>query len=305
MLKKTSFFVLCSVLSFSPIFSQNNLIRIEIEVCIDGKSLLCLQDNKLWWVHLTYYPPGTHADCQTGISVNGQTWGSRHWEKPFELNFSLDMDSLLYVEKLSPYNGCIKIRPSKENKWRTVIELDDEKTNGPHTYKLILVFKTSSRRHQEQTLSLTGHETDLFTDCTEESKPVKVLIQPAKKEDLKTEDPKIEKDQPFIFKNVYFESNKSILLPESFTELDKVVNVLVKKDNTFVISGHTDNSGDPAKNLKLSEERAKAVYDYFLKKGIEIKRMHYVGQGDKFPIDSNTTEEGKRKNRRVELKIVE
>lgn len=294
----------CLLAGFTALISQNNLVKLEIEVCIDGKSLLCLQDKKIWWAHISYHGPGTHKDCETTISVNGKAWG-KHWERPFDSNFSLDNDSLLYVESLSPYNACIRVRPGDANKWKTVIELDDEKTNGPHTYRLVLVFKNSSPKRNQKTQEPTENKRDLLQDCVEEKKPLKTTAAIPKKEPAKAAELNLEKDQAFIFKNVYFESNKTVLLPESYAELDRVAERLITTESRFVISGHTDHSGDATKNLKLSEERAKAVYDYFIKKGIEAKRMTYAGRGSTEPIDKNETEEGKKNNRRVELQIIE
>jgi outer membrane protein OmpA-like peptidoglycan-associated protein len=70
------------------------------------------------------------------------------------------------------------------------------------------------------------------------------------------------------------------------------------------ISGHTDNTGNPVVNAKLSTERAKAVVDYLVKKGITKDRLTYLGFGSDQPIADNATAAGRAKNRRVEFKIV-
>jgi outer membrane protein OmpA-like peptidoglycan-associated protein len=70
------------------------------------------------------------------------------------------------------------------------------------------------------------------------------------------------------------------------------------------IHGHTDNTGDEAKNQKISENRAKAVREYIISKNIEPKRISYKGFGSKQPIKLNNTEEGRKKNRRVEFLIL-
>lgn len=300
-LKKLTLLLLIYIIDLSFVFSQNGTLKIEFEVCIDGKSLLCLQDNKMWWEHVSYNPPGTHAACKNEITVDGRTW--KDWEKPFRLRFSLNNDSLIFAEKMSSHSCCIKMRPAEENKWKTVIELDDETSNGPHTYKLILVFRAPPDHKGKHNQTKIENEKNLLDDCVKKEKSKKTEIQKVKQTSEKQEGINTEKDQPIVLNNIYFDNNKADLLPGSFTELERVLKLLMKDDFKFIISGHTDDSGDPAKNLILSADRAKAVYDYFLGKGIEAKRMSYVGYGDKFPIDSNNSDEGKRKNRRVELKI--
>jgi outer membrane protein OmpA-like peptidoglycan-associated protein len=113
------------------------------------------------------------------------------------------------------------------------------------------------------------------------------------------------KKRAIILKNVLFENNKANLLPVSFPELEKLVNML--KQNTFIsieVRGYTDNVGKEKDNKLLSELRAKAVCDYLISKHISDKRLIYKGMGSEKPIASNETEEGRRQNRRVEFAII-
>jgi outer membrane protein OmpA-like peptidoglycan-associated protein len=73
-----------------------------------------------------------------------------------------------------------------------------------------------------------------------------------------------------------------------------------KKTARLEISGHTDDAGKKAANKKLSQERADAVRDYLVSKGIEADRIKAVGYGDEKPIAPNDTSEGRQKNRRIE-----
>jgi outer membrane protein OmpA-like peptidoglycan-associated protein/Tol biopolymer transport system component len=107
-------------------------------------------------------------------------------------------------------------------------------------------------------------------------------------------------------KNVFFDVNKWDLKPESKAELEKIISFL-KTNATLKIEfgGHTDNSGDKAFNKTLSENRAKAVYDYIITKGaIVATRLSYKGYGDSKPKVPNDTPENKAKNRRTELKVI-
>lgn len=105
-------------------------------------------------------------------------------------------------------------------------------------------------------------------------------------------------------KDVQFETASSSLKVESYITLDKILSILLKyPDYLLKISGHTDKTGDSAKNQILSELRAKACYDYFLSKEIEPQRLFFVGYGEAYPIGDNDTNIGRQLNRRVEFEL--
>lgn len=105
-------------------------------------------------------------------------------------------------------------------------------------------------------------------------------------------------------KNIFFDVDKFDLKPESKTELDKLVGFLTKNKTIKIeISGHTDSDGNKKANQILSQNRAKAVYDYAVKAGVSAVRLSYKGYGDGKPKVPNTTPENKAKNRRTEIKI--
>ena len=108
-----------------------------------------------------------------------------------------------------------------------------------------------------------------------------------------------------ILKNIFFDLNRYDLKPTSEAELEKLVQ-LMKENPTLVIQidGHTDDIGKPADNLVLSENRAKAVVNFLIAKGIVSKRLSYKGFGSNQPVADNNTEAGRAKNRRTEVKVV-
>lgn len=109
----------------------------------------------------------------------------------------------------------------------------------------------------------------------------------------------------FNLNRIFFEFNSSDLLTVSYTELDKLFDILNSKPSLRIeIRGHTDNIGSNSYNKSLSVKRAASVYEYLLEKGIDKSRMKYRGFGNKVPIADNETEEGRRLNRRVEIIIV-
>ncbi len=112
--------------------------------------------------------------------------------------------------------------------------------------------------------------------------------------------------ESIVLNNIFFEVNSYELRKESAVELEKLRDLLVKNPKIRIeISGHTDNTGGEAMNIKLSEQRAKAIYDYLVQSGIPASRLAYKGYGFRKPIASNDTEEGRAQNRRTEIKIIE
>ena len=111
-----------------------------------------------------------------------------------------------------------------------------------------------------------------------------------------------EEQGTYVFRNIYFDFNKATIKPESEPILDEVSDFL--KANPAMkmeIQGHTDSKGTAAYNLKLSERRAASVKDYLVKNGIASNRLTTKGYGLTKPVATNSTEEGRAKNRRVEF----
>ena len=128
---------------------------------------------------------------------------------------------------------------------------------------------------------------------------------PPNKLEMKTNFGQLKKGTPVVLNNIFFEFAKARLLPQSFSELDKLVKLLKKYPQIKIrIMGHTDDVGTQERNQRLSEQRARSVVNYLTKKGIKIKRLTFKGYGETHPIDSNQTKKGRQKNRRVEFVIL-
>jgi outer membrane protein OmpA-like peptidoglycan-associated protein len=107
------------------------------------------------------------------------------------------------------------------------------------------------------------------------------------------------------FYNMYFERSKPIILSTSQTALDELYGILSSNPGIHVqIEGHTDNVGNESDLLELSWQRAQAVKVYLVQHGIDPVRISTIGYGDTKPISHNFTEEGKQRNRRVEVQVV-
>lgn len=105
---------------------------------------------------------------------------------------------------------------------------------------------------------------------------------------------------------IEFETNKYVIKEKSYKVLDDIFNLMQEYPNSkFEIEGHTDNVGNETDNQILSESRAYAMRQYFVDKGIDPKRMTFVGYGELRPRATNTTPEGRAKNRRVEIRLVQ
>ena len=108
--------------------------------------------------------------------------------------------------------------------------------------------------------------------------------------------------QGFVALYINFDTDKATIKPESKPIIDQIVKLL--KDNPVLkvgIEGHTDSTGTPARNKTLSQQRAESVVSALVKAGIDAKRLTAAGWGQDKPIADNKTEEGKAKNRRVEI----
>jgi outer membrane protein OmpA-like peptidoglycan-associated protein/Tfp pilus assembly protein PilF len=111
--------------------------------------------------------------------------------------------------------------------------------------------------------------------------------------------------KPVVLRNVFFNTGSAELNPESFPELDRLTQALQQSPHLNIrIDGHTDSVGDASSNKILSENRAKSVYNYLIKQGIQANRLQYQGFGETVPVADNQAEEGRKQNRRTEITLL-
>ncbi len=145
---------------------------------------------------------------------------------------------------------------------------------------------------ESQNLDLTNAKSDQIIDGKNfDLEPIKVTpVQP---------------DITIVLNNVFFDFDKTTLKPESFPELNRIVALMTDKPGMQIeIAGHADAIGTEEYNLGLSERRAKAVAKYLADKGISKDRITAVFFGEASPVGTNDTPAGRKKNRRVEFKIL-
>ncbi len=105
--------------------------------------------------------------------------------------------------------------------------------------------------------------------------------------------------------NVLFETAKADIKPESYPNLDNLAEyLLIKKSMVIEIGGHTDNVGNADYNLNLSQKRSESVRNYLIKKGVNPNNLIAKGYGMTQPVSDNSSEAGRKLNRRTEIKIL-
>ncbi|MCW3464832.1 OmpA family protein [Chitinophaga nivalis] len=131
--------------------------------------------------------------------------------------------------------------------------------------------------------------------------PLPTPVQVVKEKIIVTDaDKKVVKD---AIDNLEFDLGKATIRPTSFSSLDKVAALLVEKNFSLKLAGHTDNTGSAATNMRLSKGRAEAIKSYLVSKGANPSRIEATGYGSNQPIASNKTAAGRQQNRRVEFTL--
>lgn len=141
-----------------------------------------------------------------------------------------------------------------------------------------------------------------------EEKVKVVVVGPTKAENeedsvLKVKD-NIQVGEKVSLNNIFFENGRYTILPESYSELNKLAQYLIRHPELEIqINGHSDNAGMRHKNQRISELRARSVFEYLIQKGVQNK-MYFKGYGSSMPIAGNDTDIGRARNRRVEFEII-
>jgi outer membrane protein OmpA-like peptidoglycan-associated protein len=144
------------------------------------------------------------------------------------------------------------------------------------------------------------------SDSTYKRKPVIQEVTPVVVDTISVRPaPAIKADSLIVLgAELLFETNKSTLRSEHFATLNGIADYLVLHPERLVrVSGHTDNTGNEGHNLTLSQKRADVVAEYLIANGVDVNRVETFGLGSAKPLAANTTDSGRKKNRRVELLI--
>ncbi|UBM58371.1 OmpA family protein [Marinilongibacter aquaticus] len=176
---------------------------------------------------------------------------------------------------------------------------DSVMTSRTGYYEFLLNRKNYVYKVEAQGFETVEQAFDL-TNWNGESIEQNFYLEP-KKDDIEKVD-----DKTYRLNKVYFETGKANLKEASFPELNNVVKMLKENPEMRIrVDGHTDNQGDSGLNKILSLDRAKNVRDYLIGQGIAAERIEFKGWGDTKPVFSNASEEQRKKNRRVEIVIID
>lgn len=210
---------------------------------------------------------------------------------------TLYSQKLVPTDKLALLSGIVtnfKAKPlSKE-----VVMLVNDKT------KAVVTITTDVAGKFEVLVPVDAAYVIKYKSFTSDVEYTKMTV-PADKEASYNVQIRIDPPKEFVLENVYFDTGKSTLKPNSNKALNDLVEVLKLKTVMVIeIQGHTDNVGKEEENLKLSQARADEVRKYLLAKGIGKERVSAKGYGQSSPVADNATDAGKAKNRRTSLKVI-
>ena len=143
-------------------------------------------------------------------------------------------------------------------------------------------------------------------DCPDQPENMNSYMDEDGCPEVKPQNVRITKERIYIEEKILFETSKARILSDSYGILDSVAQVLQHHPEMSVrVEGHTDSQGPDDYNMKLSKDRADAVFKYLVGKGIDVARLESKGLGETMPIDTNRTPKGRANNRRVEFHIVD
>jgi outer membrane protein OmpA-like peptidoglycan-associated protein len=244
--------------------------------------------------------------------VIGQLYYFECWTKPLPRSLRINNIGALFsvkeintptdelLEQQPAVNATELIRPSY-NDWTKVA--GKFKATEASNYLIIGNFFRDATTKMQRSASNSLNYAYYYIYDVLLKKEQPILEVPITKDDLSNIS--LEEGKIVILKNIFFETDKYELLPRSFIELNKLLQLMQENPNIVVeVRGHTDIRGKHNYNKYLSRKRAKAVVLFLIENGIHPARTHYRGFGSSQPIAGNETSNGMQLNRRVEFKIL-
>jgi len=277
----------------------------------------------------TFYVPigfGIKANLSSRVNLNiGYTMGfvdGDELDGYFKIPINNDKFSFAHAGLEFSLGNSKKPQLARHN---APAQLSSDMTNANNVLKAELA--ASEARNNQKIAELNRLKmdsdgdgvSDYFDKCTNTTAGVKVdgggCPLPVAPRVIKDTVVKIEKSTTYIitpedqqlvtetFRNLEFESGKSVIRARSLPYLDRLSGLLVKKGFSLKLAGHTDYVGSDVANMKLSKDRAESVKTYLVSQGSNASRVEAVGYGESQPIASNKTDAGRQKNRRVEMTL--
>ncbi len=199
--------------------------------------------------------------------------------------------------------------PWKEGTKKLLASLDDGRQQAVE----FTINNNSSNPQYQEIIFPSPEIVETSKGAVDEPKPTLDQSLQEKKEpksepeiEKKLDDPELKVNETFKVDNLYFDADTSKIISSSYPALNQLASALINRPGIIVeIGGHTNGLPPHYYCDQLSKARAKAVFDYLVKKGVPSNRLQYKGYGKRQPIATNETLAGRKKNQRVELKILE
>ena len=208
--------------------------------------------------------------------------------------------TILDADKKMPMQATIDVYGTTSN--RTIFRSVSDKESGE------FIACVPSDEEYGVNVSKKGYLffSDNFDENTQTKNPAaksKRKVDLTKDNNVRLE--KIEVGKKITLKNIFFDFDKATLKKASHFELNKVAQFMRENPTVKIrLCGHTDYKGTKEYNMTLSNDRAKAAYEYLVKKGVPTNRLEYKGFGAEQPIADNKTDAGRALNRRTEILII-
>lgn len=217
------------------------------------------------------YPEGGHLTFGGNLEVRCKFGGERNIR---------NMSWEVYEPKREMPDLAPLLEEGKHNCEEQIAQLEEQVANRNEEIKKL-----------EQEVKATQDSLDSHIRSTRQ--PVRYVPTKAEDEIIKT-----------AFAQLEFESSKAIIMQSSYSSLDGLAMLLKSHPEwSIYLKGYTDSSGNATKNLKLSKDRATAVKNYLIKKGVNASHIQSQGYGSANPVASNSTLAGRAQNRRVEIEL--
>jgi OOP family OmpA-OmpF porin len=187
---------------------------------------------------------------------------------------------------------------------RNIVRLDGtRKHSGISLQALVGIPFSAFRRYKEEKRLFAETPIVVIPAAVPEPEPAKPCYTLEEISDLIARGKSVRGKTICAISDLYFESGKSTLQRRSFPYLDRLARIIVSANLSIRVKGHTDNVGSEELNIRLSRQRAVAVMEYLIRKGVDGSKITYSYYGSSMPLSTNDTKEGRALNRRVEFEI--
>lgn len=268
--------------------------------------------SDIYKVKITHPTADLETDINEYVALEGRVLDENGWMALGAKIMYRPYNFGEYKEVANAEDGTFAIRVPKGRKVHLKAVLEDYEGKEKHLY-----YRTDYKyfKAQHTTLYVQKNPDELVVNVTSKDtvkKPnVNTFIVREKAQKTKrptvstTASVKKRKGRKIELKPIYFQRSKDRILRKSYGELNKLVQLLKKHPTMLIrVEGHTDSNGDPLLLEKLSTDRAVAIKAYLINRGIQETRIKTVGFGGEYPVIENDSEYNRRKNRRVDVYVV-